>query len=689
MTDRPRTIFLCSCERTMAPDEAAVARACTGRIETATQLCGRQLARFREALAEGGSITVGCTQEQPLFEEVAEETGHTGHRAYANIRETAGWTQEARASGPKTAALLAAAAEPVPPIRLVSATSEGVVLILGRDETATEAGSRLAEHLDVTVLVEPGTEILPPRRREFPILQGRVRKAEGHLGAFRLAIDDFAYPSPSSRHALAFGQGTDGAVSEADIILDLRGGRPLFAADELRPGYLRADPGHAASVEKAIAAASHLVGTFDKPRYVGFDATLCAHSRNRITGCTRCLDLCPTGAIAPAGDAVEIDPMICAGCGQCAAACPTGAVHYALPPVDALLARLRTLLRTYAAAGGKDAVVLLHDAEHGAEIVELAGRFSTGIPARVLPLAVNEITSIGPEALAAALAWGAAGVRILSRAKPLHDLGGLHATLALANAVAVAIGYPADALDLVATDDPDALTESLAELPRNPDTRGEPSAFLPGGEKRGLLVQAFRELHRTAPAPVDRIPLPAGAPFGAAVVETDGCTLCLSCAAVCPTGAFSDNPERPMLRFTESLCVQCGLCAATCPEEVITLAPRIDIPAWDVPRRVVKEEEPFHCITCGKPFGTRSTIERIRDKLSAHWMYSGPEGEARRRVLEMCEDCRVGAVVTESFDPHDLATRTVRTTDDYLRERGEAVRSAPAQGRTATGPRGS
>jgi hypothetical protein len=31
----------------------------------------------------------------------------------------------------------------------------------------------------------------------------------------------------------------------------------------------------------------------------------------------------------------------------------------------------------------------------------------------------------------------------------------------------------------------------------------------------------------------------------------------------------------------------------------------------------------------------------------------------------MCEDCRVEAVVKESFDPHDATTRKVRTRDDY------------------------
>src|SRR5260370_28995486 len=96
-----------------------------------------------------------------------------------------------------------------------------------------------------------------------------------------------------------------------------------------------------------IADAGHLVGTFDKPRYIQFDESLCAHSRSGITGCTRCLDLCPTGAITPNGNAVTIDAAVCAGCGLCAGACPTGAASYALPTTDALLRQLRTLIKTY------------------------------------------------------------------------------------------------------------------------------------------------------------------------------------------------------------------------------------------------------------------------------------------------------------------------------------------------------
>jgi ferredoxin len=185
------------------------------------------------------------------------------------------------------------------------------------------------------------------------------------------------------------------------------------------------------------------------------------------------------------------------------------------------------------------------------------------------------------------------------------------------------------------------------------------------------MRQALRELFHSAPAPVDVIALPTGAPFGKIEVNVAGCTLCLACVAACPTGALGDDPERPTLRFTEDACVQCGLCQATCPEKVIRLAPQLDFRATSAAARVLKQEEPFCCIRCGKPFGTRSTIERVTAKLAdQHWMFSGPD--SRLDVLKMCEDCRVIAVTEEALDPYAVPPRPrVRTTEDYLREREE------------------
>ncbi|WP_099865616.1 4Fe-4S binding protein [Pararhizobium haloflavum] len=664
----PRRIFVCSCEKTMPNHGDTVAAASGASVAKADQLCRAQIALFRDALTGNAPITVGCTQEQPLFEEIAEDAGFSGEIAFANVRETAGWSRDARKAGPKTAALLAAAAIDMPPITTVAMESQGVALILGRDEAAIEAGRRLADHLDITVLVERGAEVLAPRQTVFPVLQGSVRNAVGHLGQFELTIDAYALPDPSSRERLRFGPARDGATSTCDLVIDLTGGRPLFPASDLRAGYLRADPRDPAAVAQMIFEAAQLVGTFDKPRYVDYDPAICAHSRSTITGCTRCLDLCPTGAITPDGDHVSIDAAICAGCGQCAGACPTGAAAYALPPADALTARVRVLLRTYAEAGGTQPVLLLHDNDHGAALIDAAARFGDGLPADVLPLAVNEITQVGPELLAAALAYGARSVRLLSRARPRHDLSGLQATLSMMDRVFNGLGYGAGCAELIEADDPDHLAEALVETGKPVASRNV-SGFLPTAGKRGLMELAFRELHRVAPTPVARIALDRGAPFGGLAVDTDACTLCLACVSACPADALSDNPERPTLRFTESLCVQCGLCEATCPEDAIALVPQLDFDAWASPKKTIKEEEPHHCIECGAAFGTRASIDRVMAKLSDHWMFSGPEGEHRRRVLQMCEDCRVSVVVKESFDPHEADTRRVRTTDDYLRER--------------------
>src|SRR5262249_38240758 len=153
-----------------------------------------------------------------------------------------------------------------------SLASEGVTLIYGRDERAIEAAELLKDHLDITVLIKPPAQVTPPRVTEYPVVQGTIRSAKGHLGAFDLIVDDYATPSPSSRSTLVFGTPRNGAQSRCDLVLDLSGGAPLFPAADLRDGYLRANPDDEPGVLKTVLKARDLVGTFDKPRYITFNA---------------------------------------------------------------------------------------------------------------------------------------------------------------------------------------------------------------------------------------------------------------------------------------------------------------------------------------------------------------------------------------------------------------------------------
>jgi ferredoxin len=669
------TTFVCTCEDTMPLDGRAIARGCKGEIRGAEQLCAAQLDRFLAALAEDRPVTVACTAQAPLFAQEAEEAGFARPLTFVNIRETAGWSEEAKAAGPKMAALIAAAEVPMPATPLVPLRSEGVTLVLGRDAVALEAAERLAATLDVTVLLTGREEVPPLRAAEFPVARARARAATGWLGAFEVVVDGYAMPRPSSRAAYAWGPGKDGATSRCDVILDLTGAPPLFPTHEVRQGYLRADPADAAAVERAVAAARDLVGEFDKPRFVTFDAALCAHARNRRTGCTRCLDLCPTGAITPGKDSVQVSAEICAGCGACAAVCPTGAASYALPSAEALMRRLRALLLTYRQAGGEAPLLLVHDA-HGDALIDALARHAEGLPARVLPLRVNEVSQLDLGTLLSAFAWGAAQVRLLMRGRRAHGVEGVIRNLDYAAHVLSGLGVPdhgAPRAATIETDNPFALGEALRAAPR----RGlsfPPSTHLAMGASREVLRQAARALADGAGRREGAIAMPALAPFGEARVEVAGCTLCVACTSVCPTGALSANPEKPQLRFLEDACVQCGLCANTCPEGVITLVPRLNLSPESAQVQVVKEEEPFPCERCARPFGVRSQIERVTAKLTAlnHWMFA--DGR-QLRTLRLCEDCRVFEATEGGLDPYAGPPRPItKTSEDWQREAERAKR---------------
>jgi ferredoxin len=125
-------------------------------------------------------------------------------------------------------------------------------------------------------------------------------------------------------------------------------------------------------------------------------------------------------------------------------------------------------------------------------------------------------------------------------------------------------------------------------------------------------------------------------------VDKDKCTLCMSCVGACPASALQDNQTSPQLRFVEKNCVQCGLCATTCPEQAITLQPRLLLTPERRQPRVLNEAQPYGCIRCGKPFGTLKAIEAMLGKLAGHAMFQG----AALERIKMCSDCRVIDIYT-------------------------------------------
>ncbi|MGH8800788.1 MAG: 4Fe-4S binding protein, partial [Casimicrobiaceae bacterium] len=593
--------------------------------------------------------------------------------------------------------------EPVPG---VTYKSGGQLLIVGPGEAALYWANALSAQLAVTVLMTGRSAPAALRgERRYPVVSGKLVALSGWLGAFEaewvqenpidldLCTRCGACVRACPEHAIgrAFQIDLDrcrahracvaacgevGAIDfdrrdtarngRFDLVLDL-GATAWFRQHQPPQGYF-APGGDPLAQARAATEVALATGEFEKPKYFAYKASICAHSRSQKKGCTRCIDVCSTLAIRADGDHIYVEPHLCMGCGACTTVCPSGAMTYAYPTAADLGTRLRTLLRGYARAGGRDACLLLHAAEGGA-VIEALAREGRGLPARVIPVEVEHIASVGIDLWLAAIAWGASQVAVLAtgtEAPQYRDA--ITFQMSIAETIANALGYQGEHLRRIA---PSEAESDLSAIDDDSTTRGAarldaalwdwPVALAPRvaatfaavGDKRRLLALANEHLATHAPVPQATIALRAGAPFGSLEVNREACTMCLACVASCPEAALLDHPESPKLRFIEVNCVQCGLCVATCPEDAITLVPRLDLTPQAKAPRVLNEAAVHACVRCGKPMGTQQMVHAMVERLRHHSMFAGEGALAR---LQMCADCRVVDLMTNerSVDVRDL-----------------------------------
>ena len=514
----------------------------------------------------------------------------------------------------------------VEPTSIVTYLSHGRVLVVGEEAAARDAAGRLDEELVATLFLPADT---PPETGTVDGLtfgRGWQPQLEGSLGNFRIRLVE---PGSDDKPAAV----TMLTQARFDLVLDL-GDPPLLRQEVPPPGYYA--PGDdAAALERAIDELPEMRGEFEKPKFFNYDPDICAHGRRGIRGCTRCLEACPAWAISSIGEQVSINPNLCQGFGSCATVCPTGAITYAFPSTGDLLGYLQTVLVRYREGGGSDPVLVFFDNASSDQVVD---ELAATLPENALPVELEEIGSLGMDAWLACLAYGARRVLILAGpTTPPSMVDILGREIGVTAAILEGMGYAGDVVQLL---DP-ADAGAVAAVAQSGPTLGleRPAAFAPPPEKRVLLRTTINYLLERAPGGRKIAQLPAGAPFGQVKVDQSACTLCMACVAVCPTSALREGQGLPQLNFVERSCIQCGMCEKACPEDAVSLEPRFLYDDKERGRqRLLHEEQPACCISCGKPFATRSMLKVMAKKLEDHWMF---QGDAERRRLEMCEDCRV------------------------------------------------
>ncbi|MDR8525753.1 4Fe-4S binding protein [Shewanella fidelis] len=516
----------------------------------------------------------------------------------------------------------------IPPT--VSYTTEGNVLVIGPEDLARLAADKLSNMGKCAILAnEPITsqdeehlEKVMTAAENVESYYNKLIEIKGFLGQFQVKVEHESGSAELSTVAIR--------KAHFDLILDLSMS-PCINLEMLPPGYFYVGQDQA-KLDDALEQLPDLIGSFDKPRYVKVNSDLCAHNRNGNEGCTRCLNFCPADAIASVQKKIEIDPYLCHGAGSCTNACPTGAISYDLPTPQAMHTYLQKLVTSFRSQAQTAPVILFHDMGKGAQLVTEA------LAGEVIPVELEEITVASMDHWMSALAWGARQILVLqtdATAPTLTQM--LQGELSLANAILDEMGQP-QRISLITEAH---LTEVGAkELSELLITSASWPVIVPAEfaatTKRETIYNAIDHLNEQA-ASVDTCLSQSNIPYGQVSVNTDNCTLCMSCVATCPTMALTDGGDRPALHFVEQDCVQCGLCEAACPEKVISLTPQVNFDkAARQARQTLHEEAPFECITCGTPFATQSMVKRMLDVVGTHSAFS-----ANTDRLKMCGDCRV------------------------------------------------
>ncbi|MGD8407516.1 MAG: 4Fe-4S binding protein [Thiohalophilus sp.] len=502
--------------------------------------------------------------------------------------------------------------------------SAGRLVIIGPGSEAVAVATQLLDSLPAIAIVDPDTEAKRPEMDDrIVFLHADIDRVEGHLGDFHIHLRD------RGTQTLELGPILGRGWPHIDMVLDLSA-TPSFQADILPPGYFasRGDDGRLAGLLEEIPG---MIGEFEKPRYFRYDSTICAHNRNQCTACTRCIDACPTQAIRSIGEMIEVDPYLCQGGGTCAAVCPSGAIRYVYPGLADTLSLIRQLLKQYVQADGQQArVVFVEEARRGPLYQQLAT-----LEENLIPIGLDELGAVDLTLMLNTLAYGARQVIVVTSettAPRIQET--LHQQQALANEFLESMGDTSQRIVIVTQ-------PQLADVavPNDEETQPPAATYASFDDKRNMIHLALEHLYQHARQQPEVLALSAQAPFGEVRVNTQACTLCMACTGVCPTGALLAGNELPQLKFIENNCVQCGLCEQTCPESAITRHQqyRFESEARRA-RRVLHEEEPYHCVACGKPFATRQMVEHMRGKLAGHWMF---DNDRALRRLSMCEDCRV------------------------------------------------
>ena len=645
-------VFLCDCRSTLNMDLQKIGNpASLVVVATNPEKDIEDFASKADQL-ELEHVVVGCCAKPSIFEEVLQ--GKTLHfldlkgkcfAPHSNLEQAHTKASKMIEAEIRVSNIKAKNPVPVNPLqvgnRVVIFTefSEGLKLASMLDELmdGDSAAVTLCISSDIEGL-EDGSPLLEQRTSLIAV--------EGRLGNLKITLEPDQILNGGSQKRF-----------------DLKADQLIVLTKTHPPGIKRRTGVHLLSsteseiLEETVRQVRDLVGHFHKPVHLTYDQDICAGGDKGMETCGRCISYCPYDAISRQTEnrlRIQVDHLTCEGCGACVSACPTSALQFTEPSPQEIYARMAALLESSKEKQGnvEPPVIVFHCEEMGRKVLETAGLVPLPYSPGVLPVEVPCLRYVSESNMLAAMSLGAAGVGLLGCEDcPNGERELLYqkydfTQLILQNfdldqdrvrIITAEAGQEADAVEAI-----NQFVSQLSESPMVPNWT-TPSQTL----NRSILSDVLGDfIDQTGNEP-GRISLSSELPFAFANINESGCTLCRSCANVCPTNAFRFEEESNSLHFKHINCVGCGLCEEVCPENVITIKRELVLEKQSLDYTLVAEDEMINCLKCKKPYINRRALEAVESKLFEIESLKNTFSGNRKNILRMCPDCRTVAAMME------------------------------------------
>ena len=362
---------------------------------------------------------------------------------------------------------------------------------------------------------------------------------------------------------------------------------------------------------------------------ITYDSQTCDYHHRRDEICAKCSEICPTVAILKDDENKElvISHIDCIGCGRCVGICPTGAIDSAKVPRNSFL----EIIKLYE---NKKILIIPQNLD--------LSNLNVKLPQDTLILSLYALNFLSISHFLTLLQTSGANLAIFdpqnSADEPLCE------SIQIINQI-YELKFKTRAVSLIQNQNElESALENLQFIENSKFNLVEANlskleifsrrlSFIVGSENLGVVKSGKFITH------------------GKISINENSCTLCLSCAGACNTGALFADANDNSLKYNASLCTACGYCVKSCAEkDTINLhIGEIELKPEYFSHQILAKDTLFACIECGKEFAPNKAVLKVAEMMSAK--ISDP---LMQKTLYCCADCKAKIMVQRLHEQKDI-----------------------------------